>query len=205
MRILATALAALLPLIACGMSPPPTPPSPTATTEKAIVAGGCFWCTESDMEKIPGVIAAVSGYIGGTVANPSYEQISTGRTGHTEAVEVTFDPKQISYAQLLEKFWPTIDPTVQNQQFCDRGSQYRSGIYPLNDAQMQAAEASKAALVKSGRVPNVYTEVVRATTFWPAEGYHQDYYKTNALKYQYYRYGCGRDARLEQVWGSKTK
>lgn len=205
MRILATALAALLPLIACGMSPPPTPQSPTAATEKAIVAGGCFWCTESDMEKIPGVISAVSGYISGTVANPTYEQVSAGRTGHTEAVEVIFDPKQITYAQLIEKFWPTIDPTVQNQQFCDHGPQYRSGIYPLNDAQMQIAEASKAALVKSGRVPNVYTEIVRATTFWPAEGYHQDYYKTNSLKYKYYRYGCGRDARLEQVWGGKNK
>jgi len=205
MRLIATAFAALLPLIACGMSPPPTPASPPAATEKAIVAGGCFWCTESDMEKIPGVLAAVSGYIGGTLANPSYEQISTGRTGHTEAVEVTFDPKVISYAQLIEKFWPTIDPTVQNQQFCDYGSQYRSGIYPLNAEQMKVAEASKAALVKSGKLPNVFTEVVAATKFWPAEAYHQDYYKTNALKYRYYRYGCGRDARLEQVWGTKAK
>lgn len=205
MRILATAFAALLPLIACGMSPPPTPSLPAASTEKAIVAGGCFWCTESDMEKIPGVISAVSGYIGGTVARPSYEQVSSGRTGHTEAVEVTFDPAKISYAQLIEKFWPTIDPTVRNQQFCDHGPQYRSGIYPLDEAQMRIAEASKAALVKSGRVPNVYTEIVRAGTFWPAEGYHQDYYKTNALKYKYYRYGCGRDARLEQIWGGKAK
>ncbi|MDO9453037.1 MAG: peptide-methionine (S)-S-oxide reductase MsrA [Stagnimonas sp.] len=198
MRILITALVSLLPLLAEAASPPPK-------TEKAIVAGGCFWCTESDMEKIPGVISAVSGYIGGTVAKPTYEQVSSGRTGHTEAVEVTFDPTKISYAQLVEKFWPTIDPTVQNQQFCDHGPQYRSGIYPLNDAQMQVAEASKAALVKSARVPNVYTEIVRADTFWPAEAYHQDYYKTNSLKYKYYRYGCGRDARLEEIWGAAKK
>ena len=202
MRLFIAAITALLPLLACAAPVAPAPAA-AAGTEKAIVAGGCFWCTESDMEKIPGVISAVSGYIGGTVSKPTYEQVSGGRTGHTEAVEVTFDPKQISYAQLIEKFWPTIDPTVQNQQFCDHGPQYRSGIYPLDEAQMKVAEASKAALEKSGRVPKVYTEIVRATTFWPAEGYHQDYYKTNALKYKYYRYGCGRDARLETIWGKK--
>lgn len=195
-RILMTALCALLPLC---MSP-----VVSAATEKAIFAGGCFWCTESDFEKMPGVIAAVSGYINGKVDQPSYEQVSSGSTGHTEAVEVTFDNSKVSYAQLVEQFWPTIDPTVKDQQFCDRGSQYRSGIYPLNAEQMKVATASKAALVASKRFPVVHTEVVMATRFWVAEGYHQDYYKTNALKYRYYRYGCGRDARLGQLWGAKT-
>lgn len=197
MRLLTTSLCALLPLLASTVA--------HAAPEKAIFAGGCFWCTESDFEKMPGVTAAVSGYLNGSVDRPTYEQVSSGSTGHTEAVEVTFDNAKVSYAQLVELFWPTIDPTVQNQQFCDRGSQYRSGIYPLNAEQMKVAQASKAALVKSGKLPHVFTEVVAAGTFWPAEAYHQDYYKTNALKYRYYRYGCGRDARLEQIWGSKAK
>ena len=197
MRLLTLTFCALLPLLASTAA--------SAAPEKAIFAGGCFWCTESDFEKMPGVTAAVSGYISGRVDRPTYEQVSSGSTGHTEAVEVTFDNAKVSYAQLVERFWPTIDPTVQNQQFCDRGSQYRSGIYPLNAEQMKVAEASKAALVKSGKLPNVFTEIVPATTFWPAEAYHQDYYKTNALKYRYYRYGCGRDARLEQIWGAKAK
>jgi len=198
MRILIAALVSLLPLLAQAATPP-------TKTEKAIVAGGCFWCTESDMEKIPGVLSAVSGYIGGSVQKPSYEQVSSGRTGHTEAVEVTFDPAQITYAQLIEKFWPTIYPTVKDQQFCDHGPQYRSGIYPLDATQMKIAEDSKARLIASGKVKNVYTEIVLAGTFWPAEGYHQDYYKTNSLKYKYYRYGCGRDARLEEIWGAGKK
>lgn len=196
-RLLITTLCALLPLFVS--------PVVTAATEKAIFAGGCFWCTESDFEKMPGVLSAVSGYLNGKVDRPTYEQVSSGGTGHTEAVEVTFDNSKVSYAQLVEQFWPTIDPTVKNAQFCDRGSQYRSGIYPLNEEQMKIALASKAALEASQRFPVVHTEVVRAQRFWPAEAYHQDYYKTNALKYRYYRYGCGRDARLEQLWGAKAK
>lgn len=198
MRLLTLALIALLPLLANAAAAP-------STSQKAIFAGGCFWCTESDFEKIPGVISAISGYTGGSVARPSYEQVSSGSTGHTEAVEVLFDPSKISYAQLLEKFWHSIDPTVKDQQFCDHGSQYRSGIYPLNAEQLKAAEASKAALVKSGVLPNVFTEIVPASTFWPAEDYHQNYYQTHALQYRYYRYGCGRDARLKQIWGDKPK
>lgn len=198
MRLLTLALVALLPLLANAAAEP-------STSQKAIFAGGCFWCTESDFEKIPGVISAISGYTGGSVARPSYEQVSSGSTGHTEAVEVLFDPSKISYAQLLEKFWRSIDPTVKDQQFCDHGSQYRSGIYPLNAEQQKVAEASKAALIKSGVLPNVYTEIVPASTFWPAEDYHQNYYQTHALQYRYYRYGCGRDARLKQIWSDKTK
>ena len=196
--LLIAALAALLPMLSAAAPAP-------AKTEKAIFAGGCFWCTESDFEKIPGVISATSGYTGGTVKNPSYEQVSMGSTGHTEAVQVVFDPAKISYPQLVEKFWHTIDPTVKDQQFCDHGPQYRSGIYPLDGAQLQAAEASKAALIKTGRFPQVLTEIVTATPFWPAEDYHQDYYKKNSWKYQYYRYGCGRDARLKDLWGEEAK
>lgn len=206
MRLLTFACATLLPLFACAAPVPPAPPAAASgASQKAIFAGGCFWCTESDFEKIPGVLSAVSGYINGKVDRPSYEAVSSGRTGHTEAVEVVFDPRKISYPQLVEKFWRTIDPTVKDQQFCDRGSQYRSGIYPLNAEQLKVAEASKAALVKSGVLPDVFTEIVPASTFWPAEDYHQDYYKTNAVRYRYYRYGCGRDARLKAIWGESAK
>ncbi len=206
MRLITSTLALLLPLLACAAPVPPAAPAAATTgaTAKAIFAGGCFWCTESDFEKMPGVLSAVSGYIGGSVERPSYEQVSSGRSGHTEAVEVVFDPAKISYAQLVERFWRTIDPTVKDQQFCDHGPQYRSGIYPLDAEQLKVAEASKAALLKSAVLPQVQTEIVPATRFWPAEGYHQDYYKTNALKYQYYRYGCGRDARLKAIWGEKA-
>jgi len=133
--------------------------------------------------------------------NPTYEQVSSQRTSHTEAVELHYDPSKVSYSQLVEFFWRHIDPTVKDQQFCDRGPQYRSGIYPLDAAQQEAAEASKAALVASGRFKTVHTEIVPVTTFWPAEEYHQDYYKKNAIRYNYYRYSCGRDARVKALWG----
>ena len=170
-------------------------------TEQAIFAGGCFWCVEADFEKLPGVIAAESGYTGGKERNPSYEQVSAHATGHAEAVRLTYDPTKLSYAQLVEYFWRHIDPTVRDQQFCDHGPQYRSGIYPLDASQQQIAEASKAALVKSGRFKNIYTEIVAAGPFWPAEDYHQDYYQKNPVRYQYYRFGCGRDARVKELWG----
>lgn len=176
-----------------------------AAQEKAVFAGGCFWCMESDFEHLPGVITAVSGYTGGDEKNPTYEQVSSHRTGHAEAVELSYDTDKVTYAQLVEYFWRHVDPTVKDQQFCDRGSQYRSAIFPLNGEQMKIAEASKAALVASGRFKTIYTEITPAKTFWPAEAYHQDYYKTNTLKYQYYRYGCGRDARVEELWGAQTK
>ncbi|MBK7687322.1 MAG: peptide-methionine (S)-S-oxide reductase MsrA [Rhodocyclaceae bacterium] len=167
----------------------------------AIFAGGCFWCSEADFEKLPGVIGAESGYTAGRVANPSYEQVSAGGTGHTEAVRVSYDPAKVSYSQLVEYFWRHIDPTVKDQQFCDHGTQYRSGIYWGSEAEKKTAEASRDALLKSGKLKQIHTEIIAATAFYPAEEYHQDYYKKNPLRYAYYRKGCRRDARIEEVWG----
>ena len=171
-------------------------------TEKAIFAAGCFWCTEAAFEEVPGVISAVSGYTGGTLKNPSYEQVSTGHTGHAEALEVTFDPAKVSYEKLLDVFWVNHDPTVNNRQFCDSGSQYRPGIFYLSDEQKKAAEASKAKYekLKTFKQP-LLTEITKAGPFYPAEDYHQDYYKKNPLQYRQYRQGCGRDARLKSLWG----
>lgn len=199
--LLALALALVLGAApGAGQAAGATAPAP-GKTEQAIFAGGCFWCVEADFEKLPGVITAESGYTGGKERNPSYEQVSAHATGHTEAVRLTYDPAKVSYAQLVEYFWRHIDPTVQDQQFCDHGPQYRSGIYPLDASQQQIAEASKAALVKSGRFKNIYTEIVAAGPFWPAEDYHQGYYQKNPVRYQYYRFGCGRDARVKELWG----
>ncbi len=171
-----------------------------AATATAVFAGGCFWCTESDFEKLPGVVAAESGYTGGKTANPTYEAVSAGHTGHTEAVRVTYDPAKVSYAQLVEFFWRTIDPTEKDRQFCDVGDQYRSGIYWGTDAERQVAEASLARLKESGRFKNIYTEVKKADPFYVAEDYHQDYYKKNSVRYSYYRFSCGRDAQIKRVW-----
>lgn len=171
-----------------------------AATATAVFAGGCFWCTESDFEKLPGVVAAESGYTGGKTANPTYEAVSAGHTGHTEAVRVTYDPAKVSYAQLVEFFWHTIDPTEKDRQFCDVGDQYRSGIYWGTDAERQVAEASLARLKESGRFKNIYTEVKKADPFYVAEDYHQDYYKKNSVRYSYYRFSCGRDAQIKRVW-----
>lgn len=168
----------------------------------AIFAGGCFWCTEADFEKLPGVISAESGYIGGKKANPTYAEVSAGRTGHTEAVRVVYDPEKVSYDQLLTHFWRNVDPTVKDRQFCDVGSQYRSGIYYLNEAQREAALSSKEALQKIGRFAQIHTEVEPAGPFYVAEEYHQDYYKKNPIRYKFYRYNCGRDARLAELWGT---
>ncbi|MEF8727638.1 MAG: peptide-methionine (S)-S-oxide reductase MsrA [Accumulibacter sp.] len=167
----------------------------------AIFAGGCFWCSEADFEKLPGVIAVESGYTAGRTASPTYEQVSAGGTGHTEAVRVTYDARRISYVQLLDHFWRHIDPTVRNRQFCDVGSQYRSGIYWQNEVERKAAESSRDALLASGKVPRIETELAAAATFYPAEEYHQDYYRKNPVRYSYYRLSCGRDARLKQIWG----
>ena len=176
-----------------------------AATATAVFAGGCFWCTESDFEKLPGVIAAESGYTGGKVAKPSYESVSSGSTGHTEAVRVTYDPDKVTYAQLVEYFWRTIDPTEKDRQFCDMGNQYRTGIYWGSEAERAVAEASKAALLKSGQLKEIYTEIKHADPFYLAEDYHQDYYKKNPVRYKYYRYSCGRDAQLQRVWKLETK
>jgi len=176
-----------------------------AATATAVFAGGCFWCTESDFEKLPGVIAAESGYTGGKVVNPSYESVSAGATGHTEAVRVTYDPDKVTYTQLVEYFWRTIDPTEKDRQFCDVGNQYRSGIYWGSEAERIVAEASKVALFKSGQFKDIYTEVKRADPFYLAEDYHQDYYKKNPVRYKYYRLSCGRDAQLKRIWQAAAK
>jgi peptide-methionine (S)-S-oxide reductase len=174
-------------------------------TETAVFAGGCFWCVEEAFEKVPGVSSVVSGYIGGTVANPTYEQVSTHATGHAEAVEVTYDPAKVSYTQLVDWFWRNIDPFDPHGQFCDKGSPYRSGIHYRGEEQKKIAEASKTALESSGRFrQKIVTEIVPAQTFYPAEGYHQDYYKKNSNRYQYYKYACGRAQRLEDIWGKPT-
>ena len=174
--------------------------------EKAIFAAGCFWCTEEAFEKVPGVISAVSGYTGGKVKNPSYEQVSSGRTGHAEAVLVTFDPKKVSYEKLLDVFWLNHDPTVNDRQFCDGGSQYRPAIFYTSPEQKRLAEASKARWEKDKpfRQP-ILTEITQAGEFYPAEDYHQDYYKKNSLQYKFYVTGCGRYNRLDNLWGDLRK
>ncbi len=177
-------------------------PAQAQNTEKAIFAAGCFWCTEAAFEEVPGVISAVSGYTGGTLKNPSYEQVSSGRTGHAESVEVTFDPAKVSYEHLLDIFWVNHDPTVTNRQFCDSGTQYRPAIFYLNDEQRREAEASKAKYekLKPFKQP-ILTEITKAGPFYPAEDYHQHYYKKNPLQYKFYVTGCGRYARLDSLWG----
>ena len=201
-RVLAVIAALMLATSVWGQ---PRSATQATRTETAIFAGGCFWCTEADFDKMDGVLSTTSGYIGGRKINPTYQEVSAGSTGHTEAVKVEFNPARVSYAQLLEKFWPTIDPTVKDQQFCDVGSQYRSGIYPLNEQQLKAAEASKAALQKAKPFSQpIVTEIVLAGTFYPAEDYHQDYYLKNPIRYKFYRNNCGRDARLKQLWGDRS-
>ena len=179
--------------------------APPANTAKAILAGGCFWCVESDFDKVPGVISTTSGYIGGTVANPTYQQVAAKGTGHAEAVEIVYDPQKVTYERLVEYFWHTIDPTTKDRQFCDGGSPYRSAIFALDAEQLKIAQNSKAALEKSKPFKEpVVTEIVLATKFYPAEDYHQDYYLKNPVRYKYYRNGCGRDSRLKELWGDKA-
>ncbi len=181
---------------------PATTSGAAASTAKATFAGGCFWCVESDFDKIEGVLSTTSGYIGGTVANPTYEQVSAKGTGHAEAVEIVYDPRKVTYERLVEYFWHTIDPTTKDRQFCDGGTPYRTAIFAHNAEQLKLAQASRAALEKSKPFKEpIVTEIVLATTFYPAEDYHQDYYLKNPLRYKYYRNGCGRDARLKQLWG----
>lgn len=171
---------------------------------KAIFAGGCFWCVESDFDKIPGVLSTTSGYTGGKLANPSYEDVSNKSTGHAEAVEIIFDSKKISYRELVDLFWKTIDPTVKDQQFCDHGNPYRTAIFAVGPEQLKIAQESKAALEKTKPFKEtIKTEIVLASTFYPAEDYHQEYYKKNPIRYKYYRNSCGRDARLAELWGKK--
>jgi len=171
---------------------------------KATFAGGCFWCMEPPFDKLDGVISTISGYTGGTKKNPTYEQVSAGGTGHAEAVEITYDPKKITYAKLLDVFWHNVDPLTPNRQFCDGGSQYRTAIFYHDENQKRLAEESKKALSKRFKQP-IVTEIVPAKEFYPAEDYHQDYYIKNPLRYKFYRYNCGRDQRLEELWGTAPK
>jgi peptide-methionine (S)-S-oxide reductase len=167
--------------------------------EYAILAGGCFWCTEADLAKVPGVVDVVSGYSGGSRPNPTYEN----HDGHREAVRVVYDPRRITYDQLLRKFWPTIDPTDGGGQFCDRGASYKSAVFVRNDAQRQAANQTKLEVAQRLKGKPVVTDILPEGRFWPAEGYHQDYAEKNALRYKLYRQGCGRDARLKAVWEAR--
>jgi len=180
--------------------------NPAPKIETAILAGGCFWCIEADYEKLDGVLDVVSGYIGGHIDNPTYQQVSAGNSGHIEAVKITFDANKISYAEILNFFWRHIDPTRDDGQFCDRGSQYRPAIFYETVNQKNEAIASRQQIeqIKPFTEP-LKVELIQASIFYPAEEYHQDYYMKNPLRYHFYRYNCGRDARVEQLWGTHTK
>jgi peptide-methionine (S)-S-oxide reductase len=191
MRTILLLLAALLPALAQAQG-----------LAKATFAAGCFWCTEEAFDKVPGVVATVSGYMGGQMKHPSYELVSTGRTGHTEALQVTYDPRKVSYQKLLDTFWVNHDPTFVDRQFCDQGSQYRPGIFTHDAEQQRLAEASKAKWEKTKPFrEKILTPIEAASDFWPAEEYHQDYYKKNPARYRFYVTGCGRYSRLDQLWG----
>ncbi|HXV68375.1 MAG TPA: peptide-methionine (S)-S-oxide reductase MsrA [Nitrospira sp.] len=180
----------------------PATASEAAPPAKAYFAGGCFWCMEEVFEKVDGVLAVVSGYMDGTVIDPTYEQVSAGRTGHAESVEVIYDPAKASYQQLLDAFWRNVDPLTSNAQFCDHGSQYRSAVFYGTDEEKRLAEESKRALEQSARFSQpIVTQISKASTFYPAEDYHQDFYKKNPIRYKYYKFNCGRAQRLEALWG----
>ena len=219
-----TLLLAVLPLLALAVSsagatsvvPPRSPAKKAAAasaparpaaahTELATFAMGCFWCGETQFEEQPGVLSVISGYTGGREEHPTYEQVSAGVTGHYESIQVTFDPTKTSYAKLLDLFWHGIDPTQGDGQFCDRGRQYRSVVFAHDDAQRRLAEQTKRAIGASGVLKKpIVTQVLPATAFWPAEEYHQDFWKKDPERYRSYRLGCGRDARLAQLWGDKA-
>jgi peptide-methionine (S)-S-oxide reductase len=198
--LIAAGLAAASPLNA--QAPKPAPAQPA--TARATFAGGCFWCVEEAFDKAPGVISTVSGFTGGGAKNPTYEQVSAGGTGHAEAVQVEYDPAKVSYEKLLDVFWRNIDPTQRDGQFCDHGSQYRSAIFYHDEAQKKLAEASKAALVKSKPFKGeIVTEITKVSEFYPAEDYHQNFHQKNPVRYKFYKTGCGREARLKEVWGKR--
>jgi peptide-methionine (S)-S-oxide reductase len=201
-RNLLLALGASLLIGATSIHAQTAKPAVTPAHAKAIFAGGCFWCMEHPFDILPGVVSTTSGYTGGQKVKPTYEEVSSGSTGHTEAVQVVYDPQKVTYEKLLDVFWHNIDPTVKNAQFCDHGTQYRSGIFYLDDEQRRLAEGSKTALDRNKPFKGaIVTEITRATEFYPAEDYHQDYYLKNPVRYKYYRSGCGRDNRLTQLWG----
>lgn len=171
--------------------------------DTAIFAGGCFWCMEPPFDKLDGVISTTSGYTSGHQKDPTYKQVSAGTTGHTEAIEIVFDPEKVSYEKLLEVFWMNIDPLNGRGQFCDFGSQYRTGIFYVDDDQQKLAEKSREEIIEKLGKP-VVTEITAATEFYPAEDYHQNYYQVNPVRYNYYRWSCGRDQRLQKLWGEKA-
>jgi peptide-methionine (S)-S-oxide reductase len=191
--IVAAALAGLLSGSAVAQGNP-------SETESAVFAGGCFWCVEEAFDQVPGVVATTSGFTGGEVENPTYEQVTYGDTGHFEAVKVDYDPAKVSYEELLDAFWKNVDPFDPNGQFCDKGPSYRSAIFVANDEEKRLAEASKAAVAERFADP-IATEVLPEQAFYPAEGYHQDYYQKNPAQYKFYKWGCGRAQRLEEIWG----
>jgi peptide-methionine (S)-S-oxide reductase len=204
LRIVAAVIA--LALLSLATSPrAQETPAPREGVAVATFGSGCFWCTEADFDKVPGVLSTTSGYMGGKTPNPSYEQVSTGRTGHAEVLQLTYDPSKVTYQQLLDHYWRTTDVLDGTGQFCDRGSQYRPVIFAHTPEQLKLATEAKAALQKSGRFDKpVAVEIVPATAFTAAEDYHQEYYKKNPLRYKFYRHGCGREARLEALWGAEA-
>ena len=204
MKTLSLALATLLLASTALAAPAPTsaPANANSAASSAIFAGGCFWCMETQFEGLPGVLSVVSGYTGGTKVNPTYEEVCAGRTGHYESIEVKFDAAKISYAQLLDRFWHGIDPTQGNGQFCDHGQQYQSVIFVHDESQRRLAEESKAKLAASHVLKSpIVTTIVAAGPFYPAEEYHQDFWKKSPARYHEYREGCGRDRRLAELWG----
>jgi peptide-methionine (S)-S-oxide reductase len=196
-------LAGAVIILVVGFSNVPRPSvAESGEPAKAYFAGGCFWCMEEVFEKVDGVVAAVSGYMGGTVQDPSYEDVSSGRTGHAESVEVLYDPSKVTYNQLLEAFWRNVDPITPNAQFCDHGTQYRAAIFYQNDQEKRFAEESKQAIEQSKRFSQpIVTQIVMASRFYVAEEYHQDFYKKNPIRYKFYKYNCGRAQRLDELWG----
>ncbi|HSB36855.1 MAG TPA: peptide-methionine (S)-S-oxide reductase MsrA [Thermoanaerobaculia bacterium] len=204
-RVTRAALALLFaaaPLLAQAPGSPPVPAGARKQLSRATFAGGCFWCMEPPFEALDGVVSVTSGYTGGSKENPTYEEVSSGRTGHAEAVQVVYEPAKISYERLLDVYWRNVDPTDRTGQFCDRGSQYRPAIFVHDERQRKLAEASKTALAKTKPfAAPVVVEIVPASAFWPAEEYHQKYHSKNPIRYRYYRTGCGRDARLRELWG----
>lgn len=170
--------------------------------EDATFASGCFWCTQHDFDQIKGVISTTAGYTGGEKVNPSYEEVSSGGSGHIESLQVKYDPKVVSYQELLDFYWHNVDPTRNDGQFCDKGSQYRPVIFYHNENQRELAEKSKKQLIAANQIHPILVEILPAKIFYPAEEYHQDYYKKNPIRYKFYRYNCGRDARLKEIWGT---
>jgi len=196
--------AMLMPATGHAQYAPAPLPKPVPGTAIATFGGGCFWCMEEAFDKVPGVLSTTSGYMGGHIKNPSYAMVSTGGTGHNEVVQVVYDPAKVKYTQLLDAFWHNIDPTQFNGQFCDHGSQYRSEIFYHDEEQRKAAEASKTALMKNKPFKgDIRTLITRASDFYPAETYHQDYYRKNPVRYKYYKTSCGREDQLKEVWKTR--